>query len=119
MPYTVIPTVVFEKDIEHYQKQGFASILDDIDNDVVSKIRDGHLVGEKVAEMSLPEHHFVIKARACNSDANVGKSNGYRVIYYAIKEDNTIYLLTVYYKKKDRDVPSNKTIREIVKSYCI
>jgi mRNA-degrading endonuclease RelE of RelBE toxin-antitoxin system len=36
----------------------------------------------------------------------VGKSNGYRLIYYVVKDDREIYLLTIYYKKEDKLIPT-------------
>lgn len=45
----------------------------------------------------------------------MGKSNGYRIIYYAVKSDYTVYLLSIYYKKDDRKVLSDKEICELVK----
>lgn len=60
----------------------------------------------------------VIKVRAANTDTKAGKSNGYRIIYYAIKEDMQVYMLSVYYKKDDKRVLSNKEIIELVNKYC-
>ena len=56
-----------------------------------------------------------IKVRMANTDTKVGKSNGYRIIYYAIKSDCEIYLLTLYYKKEDNRIPTNKEIENLVK----
>ena len=60
-----------------------------------------------------------IKVRVANSDTKMGKSNGYRIIYYAVRNDGKAYLLTIYYKKDDKDIPTNKEIAELVKKYCI
>ncbi len=60
----------------------------------------------------------VVKVRIANSDTHSGKSNGYRLIYYAVKTDGTIYLLTIYYKK-DKENISNKEIQELILKYCI
>lgn len=49
----------------------------------------------------------IIKVRIANTDTRMGKSNGYRMIYYAIKEDESAYLLSIYYKKDDKRVLSN------------
>ena len=48
-----------------------------------------------------------------NTDTKMGKSNGYRMIYYAIKDDKTVYLLSIYYKIEDED------IIKLVKEYCL
>lgn len=60
----------------------------------------------------------VVKVRITNSDTHSGKSNGYRLIYYAVKTDGTIYLLTIYYKK-DKENISNKEIQELILKYCL
>ena len=61
----------------------------------------------------------VIKVRIANTDTKMGKSNGYRMIYYAIKEDMSVYLLSIYYKKDDKRILSNEEIVELVKEYCL
>ena len=42
------------------------------------------------------ENNKIIKVRIANTDTRMGKSNGYRMIYYAIKEDLNAYLLSIY-----------------------
>jgi mRNA-degrading endonuclease RelE of RelBE toxin-antitoxin system len=119
MSYVVIPTASFLKDVKYYEKKGFYNITDDIENDVVNEIKKGNLVGDKLTGMNLPKFYFIIKARARNSNRKVGKSNGYRIIYYAITDENVVYLLTVYSKKDDKRIPSDHEIKELVKLYCI
>lgn len=46
-------------------------------------------------------------------------TNGYRIIYYVIKEDKEVYLLTIYYKKDDNKIPSDNEIIALVEEYCI
>jgi len=58
-----------------------------------------------------------MKVRIANTDTNKGKSNGYRLIYYAVKTDYTVYLLSIYYKKDDRRVLSDSEIRELAIKY--
>lgn len=65
------------------------------------------------------KNNKIIKVRIANTDTRMGKSNGYRMIYYAIKEDETAYLLSIYYKKDDKRVLSNEEIIELVKEYCL
>lgn len=60
------------------------------------------------------ENNRVIKVRIANTDTRMGKSNGYRMIYYAIKDDKTAYLLSIYYKKDDKRVLTNEEIIELV-----
>lgn len=61
----------------------------------------------------------IVKVRVANTDTRMGKSNGYRMIYYAIREDMTIYLLSIYYKKDDKRILTNKDIADLVKQECL
>lgn len=61
----------------------------------------------------------VVKVRVANTDTKMGKSNGYRMIYYAIREDLTIYLLSIYYKKDDNRVLTDDEIIKLVKENCL
>lgn len=65
------------------------------------------------------KNNKIIKVRIANTDTRMGKSNGYRMIYYAIKEDECAYLLSIYYKKDDKRVLSNEEIIELVNMYCL
>lgn len=65
------------------------------------------------------KNNKIIKVRIANTDTKEGKTNGYRMIYYAIKEDNTVYLLTIYYKKDDRRIINNDEIVKLVNEYCL
>lgn len=94
------------------------SITDDIDN-VVKDLELGNLVGDDIQDIDIPTDNHTYKVRAANSYTKVGKSNGYRIIYYVIKDDKEIYLITIYYKKEDKNIPTNKEIANIIKEYCI
>lgn len=48
-----------------------------------------------------------------------GQPNGYRIIYYAVRDDEEVYLLTIYYKKDDNRTPTNQEIIELVETYCM
>lgn len=61
----------------------------------------------------------IIKVRIVNTDTNSGKSNGYRMIYYAVKENKEIYLLSIYYKKEQRRILTKSQIVELVNKYCL
>lgn len=65
------------------------------------------------------KNNKIIKVRIANTDTKKGKSNGYRMIYYAIKEDQSVYLLTIYYKKDDERILSNDDIVKLVNEYCV
>ena len=40
-------------------------------------------------------------------------------IYYAISEELKIYLLTIYSKKDDNNIPSDNEIISLVNTYCV
>ena len=82
------------------------------------ELEKGNLLGDEIPNLKLKLGESAYKVRAINTDTKVGKSDGYRLIYYAIKDDKTIYLLTVYYKKDDSRVLSNEEIKTIVEAYC-
>lgn len=118
MQFEVIPTEQFEKDIQYYmKKRKFKNIMDDVE-EVVSELEKGNLIGDAIPGLTFEENE-TIKVRIANTDTKVGKSNGYRMIYYAVKSDCEIYLLTIYYKKEDNKIPSNKEIANLVKEYCL
>lgn len=60
----------------------------------------------------------IIKVRAANSDIPCGERGGYRIIYYAVKSDGTIYLLSVYSKREQENI-TNKEIQKIILDECI
>lgn len=117
MQYEIIPTKQFENDASYYKKKKkFKHIMDDID-EVVNALASGNLIGDPIPGLVF-DNNETIKVRAANTDTNEGKSNGYRIIYYAIRNDYQIYLLTIYYKKDDNRIPTNKEIKDLVKLYC-
>lgn len=117
MQFEVIQTERFEEDIKYYlKKKKFTHILDDVD-EVVEELEKGNLIGDAIPGLTFDDNSTV-KVRIANTDTKVGKSNGYRVIYYAVKSDGEIYLLTIYYKKDDNRIPTNKEIEMLVKEYC-
>lgn len=116
--YNIIPTAQFEKDIKYYKrKKKFNHIDDDVD-EIIEELEKGNLLGDEIKELKLPENEHSYKVRVANTDTKAGKSNGYRLIYYVIKDDNTIFLLTIYYKK-DRENITDKEIISLISEYCI
>ena len=118
MRFEITPTARFEKDINYYlKKKKFKNIMDDVDG-IVQELEKGNLVGDTIPGLVFDDNE-TIKVRMANTDTKVGKSNGYRIIYYVVKSDCEIYLLTIYYKKEDKNIPSNKELEELVKKYCM
>lgn len=119
--YEIIYTPKFEKDFEfYYKKRKYKHIADDI-KDIISNLEKGNLVGDELEDIAskIPSTNKTFKVRAANSDMKVGKSKGYRLIYYAISDDNQIYLLTIYAKKDNNNIASDNDIVQIIKEYCI
>lgn len=118
MKFEIIPTEQFENDVKYYiKKKKYKHIMDDID-EVIDELHNGNLIGDVIPGLVFNDDE-TIKVRIANSDTHSGKSNGYRLIYYVIKNDCEIYLLTIYYKKDDNNVPSNSEIEQLVKEYCL
>lgn len=118
MSYIVTPTRRFEKDVDfYYRKKGYRKIEEDI-TEITNKLEQGHLLGNPIEDLNLSFNNNIYKVRAVNSSAKVGKSNGFRIIYYVVKDDEEIFLLTIY-SKKDKENISNKDILKLIKQYII
>ncbi|KAF6565462.1 type II toxin-antitoxin system RelE/ParE family toxin [Paenibacillus sp. EKM202P] len=115
--YEIKVTDRFEKDIKYYKrKKKYTNIDDDLD-EIISELENGNFVGDEIPNLNIPINEHSYKVRAVNSNTKVGKSNGYRLIYYVIKDDFTIFLLTVYYKK-DKENITNEEIESLIKEYA-
>lgn len=101
------------EDIDYYiRKKKYRKIIDDIAS-ILPDLEAGNLVGDRLEGFNLPEGAALYKVRIANTSANVGKSNGFRLIYYlAIKDE--IYLLTIYSKKDDERIPNDAQIAMLV-----
>lgn len=117
MTYEIIPTPKFEKDIKFYKKK-FKHVIDDLKN-VIEEIGKGNFIGDAIDDIGLPQDEDAYKARCANVDTRVGKSNGYRLIYYVVKNDTEVYLLTIYYKKDDKKIPTKQELIKLIKKYCV
>jgi mRNA-degrading endonuclease RelE of RelBE toxin-antitoxin system len=119
MKYNVIPTPKFEEDLDFYErKRKYTNIEDDLE-DIINNLKNGNFVGDEVPNLKLHSDTETYKVRAANTNTKVGKSNGYRLIYYVVKNDYEIFLLTVYYKKDDNRVLKNQEIIELIEKYCM
>lgn len=117
--YKIIPTERFNSDVKYYiKKKHYTRIGEDIKS-ITNELQNGNLIGDEIPGLKIESDGHVFKVRAVNSDMKVGLSNGYRIIYYAIREDGEIYLLTIYSKKDDTRIPGNKEIVELVAKYCL
>ncbi len=110
----VEPTPDFSADVAYYiRKKKYLKINDDI-RSVTSELEAGNLIGDRLEDLPLEEGTAAYKVRVANSSANVGKSNGFRIIYYAIIGEK-IYLLKIYSKKDDNRIPNDAQIMMIIK----
>ncbi|WP_206459465.1 hypothetical protein [Anaerovorax sp. IOR16] len=114
MSYEIVITKKFKNDIKFYKKK-FAHIEDDLDF-IIEKLEQGEFIGTPLEDVDANNKTY--KVRIANSDTKMGKSNGYRLVYYAVTDNLEIYLLTVYYKKDDKNIPSNNEIKRIIEQYC-
>ncbi len=110
----IIPTKYFQNDVRFYvRKKKFLKIDADIKT-VTDELEQGNLVGDKMDGLNLPVNTAAYKVRVANSSTNVGKSHGFRIIYYVVI-DEKIYLVTIYSKKDDIRIVSDKQIEQLIK----
>lgn len=118
MCYKVITTSNFKKDMKYYvKKKGYYKLANDI-KELTQELEKGNLLGNAIEGINLPIEEDTYKVRVANTTAKVGTSNGFRLIYYAIKNDKEIYYLTIYSKKDIEDL-TNAEIRQLIKAYVI
>ncbi len=100
-------------DIDYYiRKKKYKKIIEDIAS-VLPDLEAGNFLGDKLSRFNLPEGAALYKVRIANTSANVGKSNGFRLIYYVAIADE-IYLITIYSKKDDERIPNDAQIAMLV-----
>ncbi len=110
---TILWADKFADDIKYYlKKKKYLKIREDVKT-VTDELENGTLVGDRLEGIQLPEGTAAYKVRIANSSANVGKSNGFRLLYYVAIEDE-IYLLTIYSKKDDERVPNDAQISMLI-----
>lgn len=110
----IIPTRNFNDNVEFYiRKKKYKQIYRDIKT-VTDELEKGNLVGNRLEGLKIPEGTAAYKVRIANSSTNVDKSHGFRLIYYvAIAEK--IYLLTIYSKKDDIRIVTERQIEQYIK----
>ncbi len=117
--FDVKPTEKFEKDVIFYtKKKKYVHIIDDIKT-VSKELEQGNFIGDEIPNLKVEAGGHTYKVRAANTDTKSGKSNGYRIIYYVVMDNKVVYLLTIYSKKDDDKVLSNKEIVELIAKYCL
>jgi mRNA-degrading endonuclease RelE of RelBE toxin-antitoxin system len=92
-------------------RKRYPNVMRDL-NPFLTQLENGELLGDRIQGLA---PYRVYKARIRNSDAQRGKSGGYRVVYYLESEEQTI-LLTIYSKTDQSDIPSD-VLRHIIAEY--
>lgn len=111
----IVPTKKFKSDVKFYIKKKKYLQLDKDIKSVTDELLKGNLIGDKLEDIELETGTAVYKVRIKNSSANVGKSDGFRLIYYVVV-DEKIYLLSIYSKKDDNRILTDKQISIIIKN---
>lgn len=96
----------------------FRDYIEDDLQPVIDELEKGNFLGDEIPGLKLPSTESSYKVRVANSNTNVGKSNGYRLIYYVVKNEETVFLLTVYYKKDKENISANEIIA-LINEYVI
>lgn len=78
-------------------------------------MEEGILIGDRLEDILLKEGSAAYKVRLANSSTKIGKSNGFRLIYYVVF-DEKIYLMTIYSKKDDNRILNDKQISMLIKN---
>ncbi|ACC83598.1 type II toxin-antitoxin system RelE family toxin [Nostoc punctiforme] len=102
-------SATFNRNLRTLAKK-YRSIRNDI-QPVIEQLQQGELPGDQIPGVS----YAIFKLRVRNSDAQKGKSGGYRLIYY-VKTATGIILLTVYTKSEQVDIAA-KDIQSIIAEY--
>lgn len=84
---------------------------------VFEKLESGDLIGIAYNNLGLEENKDVYKVMVANIDANRSPKNGFRMIYYAIKNDRLIYMLAVYSKKEISNLKQHE-VKDLIRKYC-
>lgn len=102
----VLFTSEFKRSLRRLAKR-YRNIRVDVEP-VVERLAAGEVIGDRVQGTE----HVVYKVRVANSDAQRGKSGGYRVLYY-IETTDRVILVTIYSKSDQGDI-SASALRQII-----
>jgi mRNA-degrading endonuclease RelE of RelBE toxin-antitoxin system len=96
----------FERELKRLAKR-YPNIRRDLEP-LIKALIAGDTPGDRLKGL----RHVAYKVRIKNSDAQRGKSGGYRTIYY-LPEAERIVLLTMYSKSAQPDIPNAEIARII------
>ena len=109
----IILTRQFKDDIKFYKRRKKYLKIDADIKPAVNELLAGNFIGDKLEGLDIPANTAAYKVRLPNSSINVGKSGGFRLLYYVAIADR-IYLLKIYSKKDDNRIPSDAQIVELI-----
>ncbi|MBE2269875.1 MAG: type II toxin-antitoxin system RelE/ParE family toxin [Anaerolinea sp.] len=98
-PVRVVATPHFARTFKRLRKK-YRHIETDL-KPLVEQLQQGETPGDQIQGTG----YTVYKERLPSTDAQRGKSGGYRVIYY-MKTQNFIYLIEIYPKSEREDISS-------------
>jgi len=116
--YEVKTDIDFDKNFMRFIKKKKFKLLSSQIKDLSVKLKRGEFEGDKITHNDEPTPYDVYKIRLPVPDINVGKSDGYRVIYMVVAESKIIVLLIIYYKKEQPTV-SDVYIRGLIDGYFL
>ncbi|MCL2485910.1 MAG: hypothetical protein FWF32_07660 [Endomicrobia bacterium] len=116
--YEIDDTQDFQKNVKRFvNKKDFKKLPTQI-KELMDDLIKGDFPGTKISHKDLPTPHDVYKLRMAIPDINVGKSDGYRIIYMVVTEFKIVVFLTIYYKKESPTV-SDTYIGGLIDGYFI
>jgi len=108
----------FQKEVRRFtRKKKFKTLPDQIEG-LINQVINGEFEGKKLTHSDFPTPHDVYKLRLPNPDTNVGKSDGYRVIYMVLTETKIVVFLMIYYKKEQEAV-SDSYMAALIDGYFL
>jgi mRNA-degrading endonuclease RelE of RelBE toxin-antitoxin system len=107
LPIRVEPSLLFQKAYKRLRKK-YRQLDDDI-LPLIEQLQSGETPGDQIQGV----RYTIFKVRIQNTDAQRGKSGGYRVIYYVQTVDNII--LAYIYAKSEREDISMDELRRMIR----
>ena len=116
--FEVMETSDFEKSVKRFvKKKRFFSLAGQI-RELKDKVRRGEFEGDKITHQDSPVPYDTYKLRLPIPDINIGKSDGYRLIYMALTRDKVVVFMALYYKKEQPTI-SDAYINGLIDGYFL
>lgn len=108
--YTVVTTDNFEREFERLQRK-YPKMDDDFE-EFLDDIEENDNLGDSYPGV-VKDGNKVYKKRMRNTSARKGLSGGFRVIEYLVTSHNVVFLLDIYSKNVQEDIPK-KRINDLI-----